>query len=226
MTPQMTPSGTLIHVATKQFALDTMQKNKTTQHKKEYHDSHPCPLYLHVIVFKCFINTLWQRSEFHWWRLIGLQGRVEHNAFGRGSDVGVVFTRKKLRKSNWCHQEQRGGTKQEKSTNSDQTVQSQQLGRKPELLCYHPTMLPPWHQRLRPPLFLAAHHNRRERKASVTAIGGLTHGAPVDGLDLVFVLGSVPHERQPFYSCQSAARDRRTVRRTGGGRVTEQAQGR
>lgn len=42
----------------------------------------------------------------------------------------------------------------------------------------------------------------------MTAIGGLTHGAPVDGLDLVFVLGSVPHERQPFNSCQSA--DRRT----------------
>lgn len=44
----------------------------------------------------------------------------------------------------------------------------------------------------------------------MAANGGLTHGAPVDGLGLVFVLGSVPHERQPFYSCQSAARDRQT----------------
>lgn len=47
---------------------------------------------------------------------------------------------------------------------------------------------------------------------------GLTHGAPVDGLGLVFVLGSVPHERQPFYSCQSAARrqtDRQGGRQTG-----------
>lgn len=49
----------------------------------------------------------------------------------------------------------------------------------------------------------------------MAANGGLTHGAPVDGLGLVFVLGSVPHERQPFYSCQSAARDRQTVRQTG-----------
>lgn len=46
----------------------------------------------------------------------------------------------------------------------------------------------------------------------MAANGGLTHGAPVDGLGLVFVLGSVPHERQPFYSCQSAARDRQTDR--------------
>lgn len=49
----------------------------------------------------------------------------------------------------------------------------------------------------------------------MAAIGGLTHGAPVDGLGLVFVLGSVPHERQPFYSCQSAARDRQTDRGEG-----------
>lgn len=42
----------------------------------------------------------------------------------------------------------------------------------------------------------------------MTAIGNLTHGAPVDGLGLVFVLGSVPHERQPFNSCQSAAKDK------------------
>lgn len=62
-------------------------------------------------------------------------------------------------------------------------------------------------------LCFSQHHDRRERKARATAIGGLTHGAPVAGLQLVFVLGSVPHERQPFYSCQSAARDRRTVRR-------------
>lgn len=46
----------------------------------------------------------------------------------------------------------------------------------------------------------------------MAANGGLTHGAPVDGLGLVFVLGPVPHERQPFYSCQSAAGDRRTNR--------------
>lgn len=46
----------------------------------------------------------------------------------------------------------------------------------------------------------------------MAANGGLTHGAPVDGLGLVFVLGPVPHERQPFYSCQSAAGDRRTDR--------------
>lgn len=44
----------------------------------------------------------------------------------------------------------------------------------------------------------------------MAANGGLTHGAPVDGLGLVFVLGSVPHERQPFNSCQNAARDRQT----------------
>ncbi len=43
---------------------------------------------------------------------------------------------------------------------------------------------------------------------------GLTHGAPVDGFGLVFVLGSVPHERQPFYGCQSAARVRQTDRQT------------
>lgn len=49
----------------------------------------------------------------------------------------------------------------------------------------------------------------------MAANGGLTHGAPVDGLGLVFVLGSVPHERQPFYSCQSAARDRQTDGQTG-----------
>lgn len=48
------------------------------------------------------------------------------------------------------------------------------------------------------------------KNTSVAANGGLTHGAPVDGLGLVFVLGSVPHERQPFNSCQSAARDRQT----------------
>lgn len=36
----------------------------------------------------------------------------------------------------------------------------------------------------------------------MAANGDLTHGAPVDGLGLVFVLGSVPHERQPFYSCR------------------------
>ena len=41
---------------------------------------------------------------------------------------------------------------------------------------------------------------------AAAARGGLTHGASVDGLDLVFVLGSVPHERQPFQSCQSAAK--------------------
>lgn len=46
----------------------------------------------------------------------------------------------------------------------------------------------------------------------MAANGGLTHGAPVDGLGLVFVLGPVPHERQPFYSCQSAAGDRWTNR--------------
>lgn len=64
-------------------------------------------------------------------------------------------------------------------------------------------------------------YNERERskwKVSMTAIGDLTHGAPVDGLGLVFVLGSVPHERQPFNSCQSAARDKQ------GGKTTEQAQ--
>ena len=33
----------------------------------------------------------------------------------------------------------------------------------------------------------------------------LTHGAAVDSLGLVFVLGAVPHERQPFQSCTSAA---------------------
>ena len=47
-----------------------------------------------------------------------------------------------------------------------------------------------------------------ERRSSVATNEGLTHGAPVDGLGFVFVLGSVPHERQPFYSCQSAAVDR------------------
>lgn len=47
----------------------------------------------------------------------------------------------------------------------------------------------------------------------MAANGGLTHGAPVDGLGLVFVLGSAPHERQPFYSCHSAARNRQTGER-------------
>lgn len=48
----------------------------------------------------------------------------------------------------------------------------------------------------------------RQLKVSMTANGDLTHGAPVDGLGLVFVLGSVPHERQPFNSCQSTAGDK------------------
>lgn len=52
----------------------------------------------------------------------------------------------------------------------------------------------------------------------MTANGDLTHGAPVDGLGLVFVLGSVPHERQPFNSCQSTARDKQ------GRKTAEQAQ--
>lgn len=56
----------------------------------------------------------------------------------------------------------------------------------------------------------------------MAANGGLTHGAPVDGLGLVFVLGSVPHERQPFYSCQEHSQ-RQTDR---GERATEQAGGR
>lgn len=68
---------------------------------------------------------------------------------------------------------------------------------------------------------------RGHREASTAANGGLTHGAPVDGLGLVFVLGSVPHERQPFYSCQGTARDRQTERRTDREeRATEQARGR
>lgn len=52
-------------------------------------------------------------------------------------------------------------------------------------------------------------------KASVAANRDLTHGAPVDGLGLVFVLGSVPHERQPFYSCPITARDRQVGRQVG-----------
>lgn len=52
-------------------------------------------------------------------------------------------------------------------------------------------------------------------KASVAANRDLTHGAPVDGLGLVFVLGSVPHERQPFYSCPITARDRQVGREEG-----------
>lgn len=65
-----------------------------------------------------------------------------------------------------------------------------------------------------------------EGELAMTANGGLTHGAPVDGLGLVFVLGSVPHERQPFNSCQSAAGqpDRRTDR-GGEGQATEQRKG-
>lgn len=52
----------------------------------------------------------------------------------------------------------------------------------------------------------------------MTANGDLTHGAPVDGLGLVFVLGSVPHERQPYNSCPSTARDKQ------GRKTAEQAQ--
>ena len=55
----------------------------------------------------------------------------------------------------------------------------------------------------------------RESSAAVAARRGLTHGSSVDGLDLVFVLGFVPHERQPFQSCQCARQktDRQTLER-------------
>ena len=45
-------------------------------------------------------------------------------------------------------------------------------------------------------------------EASRAAAVCLTHGAPVDSLGLVFVLGAVPHERQPFQSCRCAASER------------------
>lgn len=45
------------------------------------------------------------------------------------------------------------------------------------------------------------------------AVGTLTHGAPVDGLLFVFLLGSVPHKWQLFQCCRGIREDKEEVER-------------